>query len=246
MINNEFYDDLAEGWYSLYDHPIALLRAENHTRAPWIVGEMAKRYPPSASFLDIGCGAGLVSNLIQQAGYQTTGIDLSENSLRTARLFDATKKVNYIKANAYSLPFPDESFDAAAALDILEHVEKPELLIQEASRILKPGGIFFFHTFNRTFLSYLLVIKGVEWCVKNTPKNMHVYSLFIKPSELQSLCIQHRLIPSSLIGLHPHFCSLPFLKMIVQRKVPPNLLFRFSKSLSTGYCGIALKYKESL
>ena len=86
------------------------------------------------------------------------------------------------------------------------------IVFNEIARRTKTGGIFFFHTFNRTFLSYLLVIKGVEWCVNNTPKNMHVYSLFIKPSELQSLCIQHRLIPSSLIGLHPHFCSLPFLK----------------------------------
>lgn len=241
MINNAFYDELSEKWYSAHDHPVALLRAENAVRTPWILSEMSKRFSQGASLLDIGCGAGLLTNEAQKAGFLTTGIDLSEGSLSVARKFDTTQKVHYLKANAYSLPFSDQSFDAVSAMDILEHVEKPHLLISEASRVLKRGGIFFFHTFNRNLLSYFLIIKGVEWCVKNTPKNMHVYPLFIKPSELKTLCARYHLKTLSTMGLRPKFFSLPFFKMLCSRQVPPNFSFCFSKSLLTGYCGLATK-----
>lgn len=241
MINNAFYEELQEGWYENQNHPIALLRAENAIRTPWIISELSKRFSPLASLLDIGCGGGLLSNAVQKAGYRATGIDLSESSLEIARRFDTTGQVQYIKANAYALPFADESFDAVSAMDVLEHVEEPDLLIAEASRVLKKGGIFFFHTFNRNFLSYLVIIKGVEWFVRNTPKNMHVYPLFIKPSEIKILCSNCGLQTSSIIGLRPKFLSLSFFKMLATRKVPIDFSFCFSKSLLTGYCGIAEK-----
>jgi len=239
-INNAFYDHLEEDWYAASDHPIALLRAENAVRNPWVIEELSRKFPSPVSVLDIGCGAGLLTNALAKAGHAVTGIDLSEKSLETAQKHDASHSVHYEKANAYSLPFPDESFDAACAMDVLEHVEEPHLLIAEASRVLKEKGIFFFHTFNRNPLSYLVVIKGVEWCVKNAPKNMHVYPLFIKPRELRSHCDDYQLTVQKIVGLHPAL-SAPFFRMLLTRKVPPNFSFRFSKSLATGYCGIAQK-----
>jgi len=53
--------------------------------------------------------------------------------------------------------------------------------------VLKPGGLFFYHTFNRSFLSKWVVEKGVEFLFKNTPKSLHVHSMFIKPSELEDM-----------------------------------------------------------
>jgi 2-polyprenyl-6-hydroxyphenyl methylase / 3-demethylubiquinone-9 3-methyltransferase len=241
LINNEFYDHLDEGWYTACNHPVALLRAENKLRTPWIIDAVSEHFPTKISVLDIGCGAGILTNALAIEGHQATGIDLSENSLAIAKKFDATGKVLYKRASAYSLPFPAESFDAACALDVLEHVEEPQLLIAEASRVLKPGGLFFFHTFNRNPLSYLIVIKGVEWCVRNTPKNMHVYSLFIKPAELKRYCLDYRLRIKTMIGIRPKFRTRSFWKMIFTREVCKDFTFRFSKSLKTGYCGIAEK-----
>jgi 2-polyprenyl-6-hydroxyphenyl methylase/3-demethylubiquinone-9 3-methyltransferase len=80
------------------------------------------------------------------------------------------------------------------------------------------------------------VIKGVEWCVKNTPKNMHIYPLFIKPEELKDLCLEQNLQIKKLLGFRPAFNKALF-KMIYTREVPDNVTFRFSKSLATGYCG---------
>jgi len=241
MINNEFYDTLGSRWHTGSDHPVALLRSENKLRTPWISSEIANRFSQPVSVLDIGCGAGMLANALAKEGHQVTGIDLSQSSLEIARTNDASGTVDYRHASAYSLPFSDASFEVACAMDVLEHVEEPKKLIAEASRVLKPKGVFFFHTFNRNFLSYIIVIKGVEWCVRNTPPNMHVYSLFIKPKELQSYCNQQNLQMKRLLGFRPKFLSLPFVQMLLTRKVSDSFQFRFSKSLATGFCGFAEK-----
>lgn len=236
-INNDFYDELKNGWYTADDHPIALLRAENAVRTPWILKEIGEK----KTVLDIGCGAGLLTNALAAKGHIVHGIDLSPSSLEIAKHHDKTKTVSYQVANANALPYPDQMFDVLCAMDVLEHVEDPLPLISEASRVLKPGGSFFFHTFNRNFLSYLLIIKGVDWCVPNAPKNMHIYRLFIKPKELQQMCLTQNLHIQNLHGFRPKIFTTAFAKMIIQQKVPANFGFCFSKNLVTGYCGWARK-----
>lgn len=239
MINNEFYEQLHNGWHTLWDHPIALLRAENKLRAPWVANELHSRFLKPVKVLDVGCGGGFLTNHLAQFGHTVTGIDLSESSLNVAMSHDHTKSVTYLPANAYALPFEDRSFDAVCAMDILEHVENPDQLIAEASRVLRPGGHFFFHTFNRNWLSYLLVIKGVEWFVENTPKNLHVYSLFIKPQELKNKCRKHNLHVETFFGFRPKIFSKAFFKLLLTRQITPEFTFRFTQDLSTGYTGVA-------
>lgn len=240
MINNEFYDDLESEWYTRNDHPIALLRAENKIRIPWITQEIEKKIKGKATLLDIGCGGGFLTNSLAKRGHKVSGIDISEKTLEVAKKYDETKSVHYLLANAYNLPFKENTFDAVFALDVLEHVESPDKLIEEASRVLKPNGLFFFHTFNRNLLSYFLVIKGVEWFVKNTPINMHVYPLFIRPNELKNLLKNQGLIVENLQGFRPVFSSSLW-KMLLTKTVCENFKFTFSKKPTTGYCGFAVK-----
>lgn len=240
-INNEFYDELAERWYTSDDHPVALLRAENAIRAPWILRELSRRLKGPQHILDVGCGAGLLTNPLAEAGHEVVGIDLSETSLAEARKRDRTGRARYLASNAYSLPFPNEWFDVVCAMDLLEHVEDPQLVIAEAARVLRPGGLFFFHTFNRTLASYLLVVKGVEWCVANAPERMHLYSLFIRPAELRKMCTLHNLNIEKWHGFRPRI-NRAFAKLVVTGRVPPEFSFSFSKSLATGYCGFAARH----
>lgn len=241
IINNDFYEELKEKWYTAVDHPIALLRAENAVRAPWVGRMLEKHFNRPVSVLDVGCGGGFLSNYLAQEKHHVTGIDLSLSSLEIARKHDLGSKVNYLYADAYQLPFNDASFDVVCAMDILEHVERPACLIHEAARVLKTGGLFFFHTFNRTWQSRWIVIKGVDWLVPNAPKNMHVYDLFITPEELKTLCQKEHLQVEILLGFMPDAWNRAFWLSLFTRKVNESMRFKFVKSLRTGYCGFAKK-----
>lgn len=236
-INNTFYEELGEKWLTASDHPIALLRAENRLRNPWIASKLSA----SSKVLDMGCGAGFLTHELSKAGHEVVGVDLSEDSLRIARKLDASGRIHYLSADVTAVPLEAGSFDAVCAMDLLEHVEKPRAVVQEASRLLKPGGLFFFHTFNRTFLSWLVVIKGVEWCVKNAPPDMHILRLFIKPEELKHMCQDHGLHVEEMRGLNIKFASTAFWRMVFRRTVPEDLEFEFCNSLSAGYTGFARK-----
>lgn len=233
-VNNAFYDELKEGWNHAYDHPIALLRAENRARIPWIRSHL----PDKAAVLDIGCGGGFLTNALAQSGHRVSGVDLSQESLRVAAKNDATGSVSYQVADAYALPFEDQSFDVVCALDLLEHVDLPEKVIQEASRVLRPGGRFFFHTFNRNWVSYLFALKGVEWFMPNVPKNMHLYRCFIKPAELERMLFAHGLKIERMQGLNPVWDSA-FWKTLFTRRISADFRFKLGRSLVCGYMGFA-------
>ena len=240
-INNAFYNELDEIWVDSQDHPIALLRSENALRNPWIQEILSMTFPYPAKVLDIGCGGGYLTNFLASKGHLVSGIDLSTQSLDVARKHDATGSVEYKKASASELPYGEGIFDAVCAMDLLEHVENPAQVIAEASRVLKKGGLFFFHTFNRNLLSYFMIIKGVEWCFSNAPRNMHVYPLFIKPEELTDICENHYLQVKEMKGVRPDFSRASFWKMILTRKVTPDFRFVFTSSLKTGYSGYSLR-----
>jgi 2-polyprenyl-6-hydroxyphenyl methylase/3-demethylubiquinone-9 3-methyltransferase len=240
QINNSFYDELQEKWYSDTHHPIALLRRENAARNPWILKTLQDRVGSHLKVLDVGCGAGFLTNALAKEGHKVVGIDLSPNSLTVAEDRDETKSVSFCQGDARELPFTQRSFDAVCAMDLLEHVECPSRVIQEAARVLKPGGLFFFHTFNRNWLSRLIVIQGLKWWLPDSPPNLHVYPLFIKPCELKEWCHSSALIVEEMHGLVPRLLSLSFLKSFVRHYVDEKMEFRFSSSLKTGYLGYAI------
>ncbi|MBC7742593.1 MAG: 3-demethylubiquinone-9 3-O-methyltransferase [Bdellovibrionaceae bacterium] len=242
-VNNDIYDAYGDRWYTAFDDPVALLRAESKTKTPWILDQIQKNkctLSVKTHVLDVGCGGGFLSNALAEAGLRVTGVDLSEESLHVAHKHDLTQTVTYQKADAYHLPFPDQTFEVVTAMDFLEHVEDPAEVIKEFSRVLKPGGLFIFHTFNRNPIAHLVVIKLVEWLVKNTPKHMHIIRLFIKPKELQRFCLEARLLVKDMVGIQPVFSSIP-LKSIFSGVVPESLRFKLVKSLLLSYMGSAIK-----
>ena len=242
VVNNEIYHELGERWYKAKDDPIALLRAESRARNGWIGSQLHNHFSQaSVRILDVGCGAGFLANNLAQQGFQVTGLDASESSLAVARRYDATGTVIYQTGDAYELPYADESFEAVCAMDFLEHIEKPDQVITEIARVLKPDGLFFFHTFNRNFLAWLIVIKGVEWVVKNTPRDLHILKLFIKPAELKAMCERSGLHMESLQGFVPKINQRAFWRMIFTGVVEDEFEFQFTKSTLTGYTGFAVK-----
>ena len=241
-IDNSIYDGLGERWYSATDDPVALLRAESRLRTSWVISELWQQFGTSSlGILDVACGAGFLSNPLAAAGHDVTGIDLSQDSLSVAQKHDLTHRVHYLSMDARDLMFADRTFDVVCMMDFLEHLPERDAVIREAARVLRPGGWFYFHTFNRTPLSRLIAIKGVEWFVKNTPKNMHVYALFLKPAELQALCASHDLDIEVIRGVRPRVFTWAFLRLLFTGNVSHRFQFAFTRSLAIGYCGRARK-----
>lgn len=240
-IDNSIYDGYGDRWYSAYDDPVALLRAESKAKIPWVEKKIKENgIDKVASLLDVGCGGGFLSNAFAGLGYQVTGIDISNESLVVAARHDPTGTVRYLCGDAYRLPFPDASFEVVTAMDFLEHVEHPAKVIEEISRVLKPNGLFFYHTFNRNPISRFVVIQLVEWLVLNTPKHMHIYRMFLKPKEVEAFCSQAGITVRETIGLRPKVSTIP-IKSIFSGVVPESLEFELVRSTLLSYMGYGRK-----
>ena len=245
QVDNTIYRRLGDRWYDADDDPVALLRAEARHKNPWIAARLADAFGGRpCRLLDLGCGAGFLANDLAARGNQVVGLDASPDALEVARAHaDPVRAPVYVEGDAMSLPWPDGEFDAVCAMDFLEHVEHPHRVIAEAARVLTPGGRFFFHTFNRTWLAWLVVIRGVRWFVRNTPRDLHVLRLFVKPSELQAMCRAVGLEVVELHGTRPRFDGA-LARMIATGRVR-DVSFRFSRSLALGYAGVARRLGPS-
>jgi 2-polyprenyl-6-hydroxyphenyl methylase / 3-demethylubiquinone-9 3-methyltransferase len=241
-VNNEIYHHYGERWYTATNDPVAFLRSEARARNPWIISEISKRFSgKNIRILDIGCGAGFLANELALQGHTVTGLDASEPTLQVARRHDSTGSVEYCLGDACRMEFGDAVFDAVCAMDFLEHVEKPDIIVREVSRVLKPGGLFFFYTFNRNLLSWLIVIKGVELFVRNTPRDMHQLRYFIKPDELKLMCGESGLELIALRGMAPKVFQASFWKMLATGNIDDQFEFVFTPHTLMAYIGCAIR-----
>lgn len=240
-VNNDWYADLDSRWYQAQDSPIALLRAEARHRNPWIGNVLAREFgQATVRVLDLGCGAGLLTNYLAELGHDVTGIDTELATLNVAARWDCTGRVAYHTGDVRSLPYRGASFDVVCAMDVLEHIDDPAQAISEASRVLAPSGLFFFHAFNRTWQSQLVAIKGVEWFIANTPEAIHILKMFITPEEFADMCVTHNLAIEELLGVRPRL-RWPLWRTLLTRRVGDDFEFTLTPSTKLAYTGYARK-----
>ncbi|MEL6616072.1 MAG: bifunctional 2-polyprenyl-6-hydroxyphenol methylase/3-demethylubiquinol 3-O-methyltransferase UbiG [Bacteroidota bacterium] len=241
-INNAFYDDLGETWFEGDDHPIALLRVESRVKIDYVLDVLRQRQIGSgARILDVACGAGLVALPLAEAGFQVEGVDLAEGAIaeairRTPKASGAAFRVG----DAYALDAEDNSYDAVLLLDMLEHVERPEATIAEAARVVRPGGVVLFHTFNRTPLAWALAIHGFKVVTPGGPEHIHVYRLFIPPADLRAMHDRAGLEVQEIRGVHP-VPDRAFWRSVARRRVDPAFSFKVGGPPWIGYIGHAVK-----
>ena len=238
-VDNEIYRRLGERWYFANDDPVALLRAEARLHAGWIAAGQDHDRTGPLRILDVGCGGGFFAHELveRDAAFEIVGVDRAAEAVAIARAHDTTGRTRFVVGDARSLPFPDASFDVVCALDVLEHVE-PGPVVAEAARVLRPGGSFYFHTFNRTWLARLVVVHAVELFVRNVPPHLHDHRAFVRPDELEALCSASGLSVRELRGSRPEL-STSLLRLGLTGVVPPDLRFRYTSSLAIGYAGRA-------
>jgi SAM-dependent methyltransferase len=96
--------------------------------------------------LDCGCGPGSITVDFAEivAPGLVVGVDIAEEQLAGARSLAAQRgisNVRFERGDIYELPFPDQSFDAAFANHVIEHLSDPVRALKEVRRVLKPGGV---------------------------------------------------------------------------------------------------------
>lgn len=98
-------------------------------------------FPLLQSALDLGCGPGDYCRLLAKKDFMVTGVDYAKNMLTRARKYDQTN-ISYLQADAYHLPFDDESFDLVISIGALQCVEHYERFVKELCRTAKCAVIF--------------------------------------------------------------------------------------------------------
>jgi SAM-dependent methyltransferase len=136
--------------------------------------------PRAGRALEVGCGsARLLARMGRAAPLELVALDPAPNALgvaeRTAAI--AGVRMQRVRGDALSLPFPDASFDLVLSGGLLEHFREPEAVLGEMVRILRPGGTFYADVVPRKFSIYRLReyprMARTEWFMPGVHESSH-------------------------------------------------------------------------
>jgi 2-polyprenyl-6-hydroxyphenyl methylase/3-demethylubiquinone-9 3-methyltransferase len=121
-------------------------------------------------------------------GAAVTGIDPSERNIATASVHaeEMGLSIDYRVATAEDTRAAGATFDVVLAMEVIEHVPSPVNFVSTCAELLKPGGLLFIATLNRTLKSFGLAIIGAEYVLGWLPKGTHQWEKFITPEELEN------------------------------------------------------------
>jgi 2-polyprenyl-6-hydroxyphenyl methylase/3-demethylubiquinone-9 3-methyltransferase len=176
--------------------PMAALHKFNPLRLGYIRDRAAERFSRDPKrldslaglrFLDIGCGGGILSEPLARLGAAVVGVDPSASNIAVAQQHAAQSglAIDYRCATAEALADAAESFDVVLAMEVVEHVAEVGLFVDLAAQMVKPDGLLFVATLNRTVKSFALAIVGAEYILRWLPRGTHQWDKFVTPNELE-------------------------------------------------------------
>lgn len=135
---------------------------------------------------DIGCGGGLLCEPMARLGATVTGIDAAEESIRIAGAHAEQMglAIDYRFATVEALVAEPVRFDVVLSMEVVEHVADLDAFLADCATLLKPGGLIFMATLNRTAKAFALGIVGAEYILGWLPRGTHDWRKFVRPSEL--------------------------------------------------------------
>ena len=133
--------------------------------APWLRFQNLTRYQWAATFchgqhvVEIGCGSGLGTKLLSDAGAaRVDGYDVAEDAVRAATETYGNDRLHFHLLTPGQIPVSDESFDVCVSLETIEHIDDTDTYLAEIARVLRPHGVFLCSTPNRTVTNPATVI----------------------------------------------------------------------------------------
>jgi 2-polyprenyl-6-hydroxyphenyl methylase / 3-demethylubiquinone-9 3-methyltransferase len=184
------FNALAARWWDSTG-PMRPLHMMNPVRTGWILDRIARKFGTnSVRVLDVGCGAGLLSESLAKAGCDVLGLDAGAEIIAAAEAHAAGQglKLSYRAGSAEVLAQEGMRFPVVTALEIIEHVTDPAAFLATLTALLEPGGLVFLSTLNRTPQSYLVAKFGAEYLLRLLPVGTHNWRQFITPAELGGHC----------------------------------------------------------
>ena len=138
--------------------------------------------------LDIGCGGGLLCEPIARMGADVVGADASETNIEVAKIHAAQSgvAVDYRAVTAEALAADGERFDIVLNMEVVEHVADVDRFLTSCASMVKPGGLMFIATINRTFKALALAIVGAEYVLRWLPRGTHQYEKLVRPEEIET------------------------------------------------------------
>jgi 2-polyprenyl-6-hydroxyphenyl methylase / 3-demethylubiquinone-9 3-methyltransferase len=174
------YERHAHEWWNPRSAVFRSLQSVNNFRTEqlreWLGPDLTGR-----TVLDLGCGGGLLAAPLARAGARVIGIDLSQASLRVAL---EHAEACFVRGDVLHAPLRADSFDIVLLADVLEHVNSIGDALDEAARLLRPGGLLYVNTINRTQRSKWLAIFVAEG-LRLVPRGTHDHALFVSPEDLR-------------------------------------------------------------
>jgi len=179
------FDALAARWWDV-SGPMKPLHMMNSCRATWVLDRMSA----GARVLDIGCGAGLLSEALAKAGCDVLGLDAAGEAIAAARAHAEGKGLSlaYRNGTAEDLVAEGAKFPVITALEVIEHVADPAAFLVTLAALLEPGGKLFISTINRTPRAYAVAKFGAEFLLRLLPVGTHDFNAFVTPAELGGYC----------------------------------------------------------
>ncbi len=195
-MSNPFHE-LAKTWWD-QNGPFKTLHDINPCRVAFMQNHVDFQHQ---EVLDLGCGGGILTESLARLGAKMTGVDIEEKLIEVAKQH-AKKEHLEIDYQAIAIEhYHQKKFDIIVCMEMLEHVESPLEIIKECQRLLKPQGILFLSTINRTLKAYFELILMGEYVLKLLPRQTHDYKKFIQPGELDEYLRAHHLHIKHLSGM---------------------------------------------
>jgi 2-polyprenyl-6-hydroxyphenyl methylase/3-demethylubiquinone-9 3-methyltransferase len=188
------FDRMAREWWDPKG-PMRALHRFNPVRLAYVRDEAARRFGREArsarpldglTALDVGCGGGVLSEPLARLGATVTGLDPAPTNLAVARTHAERSglSIDYRGETIEEVAGQGERFDLVLAMEVVEHVPDMPPFVAACCEAVRPGGLLFLATINRTARAFALAIVGAEYVLGWLPRGTHDWTKFVTPDEL--------------------------------------------------------------